>query len=140
MSPPGLCNCSQTHLRLYFPAEERKSGLLHAWQEAKSNLFITASSHMQSLRWGTISSRADLSSGPRCYPLIYGADERIGQGETQGVDLSRLSFHCPPVSAIQPNEVIIEPDTNTHGAPFIVAFHHFESATNQGRTPLSDTF
>lgn len=141
-----LCHCrvSATAVRLAHVSITRlKRGnldFLHAWQEAKSNLFITASSHMQSLRWGTISSRADLSSASRCYPL---APSNIRSrwadrpGETPGVDLNSLSLHCPPVSAIQPNEVIIEPDTNTHWVPLTVVFHHLESATNQGRTPLS---
>lgn len=33
---------------------------------------------------------------------------------------SSNQIECPPVSAIQPNEVIMEPDTNTHRVSFAV--------------------
>lgn len=58
----------------------------------------------------------------------------MGQKKTPGVDLNSLSLHCPPVSAIQLNEVIIESDTNTHWIQFTVVFHHLESVTNQENT------
>lgn len=35
-----------------------------------------------------------------------------------GFERSSNWIQCPPVSAIQPNEVIIEPDTNTHRVSF----------------------
>lgn len=53
------------------------------------------------------------------------------------VDLNSLSLHCPPVSAIQLYEVIIESDTNPLWVQFTVVFHHLESVTNQERTPFS---
>lgn len=42
-------------------------------------------------------------------------------GSRGGVSGFKRSYiQCPPVSAIQPNEVIIEPDTNTHQVSFTV--------------------
>lgn len=48
------------------------------------------------------------------------------------------SPHCPPVSVIQPNEVIIEPDTNTHQVSFTVVFtaENLHPISAQERTPL----
>lgn len=61
---------------------------------------------------------------------------RWAEGKARG-GFKQPSLHCPPVSTIRLNEVIIESDTNTHWVQFTVAFHHLESVTNQIRTPLS---
>lgn len=133
-----LCYCrvSATAVRLvHVSITHLKKGnldFLHVWQEAKLNLFITTTSHMQSLRWDMVSSRADLSSDSKCYPV---APSNIWSrwGDS-------LSLHYPPVSAIQLNEVIIESDANTHWVQFTVVFQHLESVTNQERSPFSKRY
>lgn len=55
-----------------------------------------------------------------------------------GFEQSSNQIQCPPVSAIQPNEVIIESDTNTHQVSFTVVStaENLPQISVQERTPL----
>lgn len=69
------------------------------------------------------------------------ADQRRETAKEGGArsGFKQSSLHCPPVSAIQPNEVIIEPDTNTHRVTFTVVSTtwNLQPISVQERTPLS---
>lgn len=84
------------------------------------------------LSMGTVKYMEQMS-GPRTSGRETAKEERARSGFKQS------SLHCPPVSAIQPNEVIIEPDTNTHRVTFTVVSTtwNLQPISVQERTPLS---
>lgn len=76
------------------------------------------------LSWRTVKYMEQMSAAVK--------EERARSGFKQP------SIQCPPVSAIQPNEVIIEPDTNTHRVSFTVVStpENLHPMSVQERTPL----
>lgn len=132
---------------LYYLSEVEQKGnlfFLHAWQEAKLNPLKPTAGHMCSLRWDNISPCVNSGLDLICWALLNIQSRWVDCGSTwrsePGVHLS--SPHCPPVSVIQPNEVIIEPDTNTHQVSFTVVFtaENLHPITAQEGTPLGKRY